>query len=169
MKMKTKIKSKLSRAFSANFTEAYKKFTMNHMKENKSFPEAFLQKPLHECKVALISTAGVHLKSDQPFDVDNPAGDHTIRIIPSDVSEQELTVTHIYFDTKFAKTDPTIVFPLQQLKDSAADGKIGVVSDVNIGLNGGILDTALVEKESIPRVEELFHNDGIDAALLVPG
>lgn len=169
MKMKTKIKSKMSRTFSGSFTGAYKKFTMSHMREHTKSPEAFLPKPLSECKVALVSTAGVHLKTDRPFDVDNPAGDHTFRIVPSDVSEQELTVTHIYIDTKYAKSDPTIVFPLSQLKQAAADGKIGSVSTIHIGLNGGILDTALVEQESIPKVVELFHNEGIDAALLVPG
>ncbi len=169
MKMKTKLKSQLSRTFSSNFTNAYQKFSMSHTTENTSMPEAFLQKPLEQCKVALVSTAGVHLKSDEPFEVDNPAGDPSFRIIPSDVSEQELTVTHIYFDTKFAKTDPSIVFPLQQLKEAAADGKIGSVSSINIGLNGGILDTAIAEKDFIPKVVELFHNEGIDAALLVPG
>lgn len=169
MKMKTKLKSKLSRTFSSNFTNAYQKFTMSHMAENKSLPEAFLQKPLSKCKVALVSTAGVHLKSDKPFDVDNPVGDPSYRIIPANVTEQELTVTHIYFDTKFAKTDPSIVFPLQQLREAAADGKVGSVSNINIGLNGGILDTALVEKDFIPKVVDLFHNEGIDAALLVPG
>ncbi|WP_282020226.1 glycine/sarcosine/betaine reductase selenoprotein B family protein [Planomicrobium okeanokoites] len=169
MKMKTKIKSKMSRTFSGNFTGAYKKFTMSHMREHPTSPEAFLPKPLNECKVALVSTAGVHLKTDRPFDVDNPAGDHTFRIIPSDVSEQDLTVTHIYIDTKYAKSDPTIVFPLPQLKQSAKDGKIGSVSSINIGLNGGILDTALAEQDSIPKVAELLLNEGIDAALLVPG
>lgn len=169
MKMKTKIKSKLSRTFSGNFPGAYQKFTMSHMSENASMPEAILQKPLRECKVALVSTAGVHLLTDSPFDVDNPAGDHTIRIIPREVHEDQLTVTHIYIDTKFAKRDSSIVFPLQQLKDMAADGTIGSVSGVNIGLNGGILDTALVEEESIPQVVKLFRTEGIDAALLVPG
>lgn len=169
MKMKTKLKSKLSRTFANNFTDAYQKFTMNHMEERNSLPEAFLQKPLSQCKVALISTAGVHLKSDEPFDVDNPAGDPSFRLIPADVTEQELTVTHIYYDTKFAKTDPSIVFPLEQLKKAAADGKIGMVSGQNIGLNGGILDTAIAEKDFIPKVVELFDNEGIDAALLVPG
>lgn len=169
MKMKTKLKSKLSRTFSSNFTNAYQKFTMSHMKANKDLPEAFLQKPLEQCKVALISTAGVHLESDDPFDVDNPAGDPSYRVIPGDATEQELTVTHIYYDTKFAKTDPSIVFPLQQLKDAAVDGKIGSVSKVHIGLNGGILDTAIAEKEFIPKVVALFLNEGVDAALLVPG
>lgn len=169
MKMKTKIKSKLSRTFSGNFTETYQKFTMSHMRDHKDMPAADLKKPLNECKAALVSTAGVHLLTDSPFDVDNPAGDHTIRVIPSDVPEDQLTVTHIYIDTKFAKSDPTIVFPLPQLKELEADDKIGAVSRIHIGLNGGMLDTTLAEEESIPQVVELFRNEGIDVALLVPG
>lgn len=169
VKMKTKIKSKVSRTFSGNFPEAYKKFTMSHMKEHTGMPEAKLHKPLSKCKVALLSTAGIHMVTDSPFDVDNPAGDPTIRIIPSDVREDQLTVTHIYIDTKHAKSDPTIVFPLPQLKELAADGMIGSVSPIHIGLNGGILDTAEVEKEWIPKVVERLRREEIDVALLVPG
>ncbi|MDN7240767.1 glycine/sarcosine/betaine reductase selenoprotein B family protein [Planococcus sp. N028] len=169
MKMKTKIKSKLSRAFAYNFSGAYEKFTMSHMNEYEGVPETVLTKPLKECTVALVSTAGVHLKSDLPFDVDNPAGDHTFRLIPGDADEKELTVTHIYYDTKFAKTDPSIVFPLQQLRDMAETGDIGAVASANIGLNGGILDTQLVEQESIPQVVKLIRNENIDIVLLVPG
>lgn len=128
-----------------------------------------LTKPLTECKVALITTAGIHAKTDTPFDVDNPAGDHTIRIIPADADEADLTVTHMYIDTKFAKSDPTIVFPLPQLKEFAAAKKIGSVADIHIGLNGGILDPTLAEKESIPHVVKLFRDESIDVALLVPG
>lgn len=169
MKRKTQIKSKLSVAFSTNFPEAYKKFTLKHVNEQTGHPETILAKPLTECKVALITTAGVHLKTDRPFDVDNPAGDHTIRLIPAEAKEEELTVTHIYYNTKFAKTDPTIVFPLPQLRELAAIGEIKSVADVNVGLNGGILETGLVEKESIPEVVALFKNEQIDVALLVPG
>lgn len=169
MKLKTKIKSKLSRTFSGNFPEAYKKFTMSHMHDYTSMPETRLHKPLSECKVALLSTAGIHLVTDSPFDVDNPAGDPTFRIIPADAQEDQLTVTHLFIDTKHAKRDPTIVFPLPQLKELAADGMIGSVSPIHIGLNGGILDTAEVEREWIPKVVELLRREEIDVALLVPG
>lgn len=169
MKRKTKVKSKLSVAFSTNFPEAYKKFTLKHVNERQGMPETVLAKPLRECKVALITTAGVHLKSDRPFDVDNPAGDPTYRLIPAEAQEDELTVTHIYYNTKFAKTDPTIVFPLPQLRALQDKGEIRSVADVNIGLNGGILETSAVEQEAIPKVMALFENEQVDIALLVPG
>ncbi|GAX90971.1 glycine/sarcosine/betaine reductase selenoprotein B family protein [Effusibacillus lacus] len=169
MKWSTKIKSKIAVAYSSNFIESYKKFTLKHVRKNENVPEALLQKPLDQCKVALITTAGVHLKSDPPFNVDNPAGDHTIRIISSDAKAEDLEITHIYYDTKFAKADPSVVFPLQQIRELAENGVIGAVSNVNIGLNGGILDTTLVETESIPKAVFDLTNEQVDIALLVPG
>lgn len=169
MKSTTRIKSKLAIAFSSYFLKAYNRFTLKHVNQHDDHPEATLTKPLNECNVALLTSAGAHLKSDTPFDVDNPVGDHTIRIIPSNTLDEELTVTHIYYDTKSAKIDPSIVFPLKQLNSLADKGVIGSVADANIGLNGGILDTTLVETESIPKVIERLKEENVDVALLVPG
>lgn len=169
MKMSTKIFSKLAVAFSKNFPNAYERFTLKHVRKHRDIPETMLQKPLNECKVALLSTAGVHLKSDPPFNVDNRNGDHSIRTIPSDAEEEDIAVTHIFYDTRFAKTDPSIVFPLKQLKELAKEGVIASVSDTNIGLNGAILDTALAEQESIPAATQSLQNEDVDCALLVPG
>ncbi|MDN7244117.1 glycine/sarcosine/betaine reductase selenoprotein B family protein [Planococcus shenhongbingii] len=167
MKSRTKIKSKVAVAFLENFPKAYNNYTLKHVSKQPGVPEANLTKPLAECKVALLSTAGVHLKTDIPFDLD--IQDHTIRIVPGKAQEEELTVTHMYYDTKFAKKDTTIVFPIQQLKELEQSGVIGSVSDIHIGLYGGIMETEQVEKESIPKVVELFKNKDIDVALLVPG
>ena len=169
MKRTTWIKSKLAVAFSSHFLKAYNHYTLKHVNQHDDFPETKLTKPLSECKVSLLTSAGAHLKSDTPFDVDNPTGDHTIRIIPSNTEEENLTVTHIYYDTKSAKIDPSIVFPLKQLNSLADEGVIGSVADVNIGLNGGILDTTLIETESIPKVIEQLTKENVDAALMVPG
>lgn len=169
VKRKTQIKSKLSVAFSTNFPEAYKKFTLKHVNQQTGTPETIVAKPLTDCTVALVTTAGVHLKTDRPFDVDNPAGDPPYRLIPAEAQEDELTVTHIYYNTKFTKADPTTVFPLPQLRELAGKGGIRAVADVNIGLNGGILETSVVEQEAIPKAAALFENEQVDIALLVPG
>src|SRR5699024_8632405 len=135
----TRIKSKLAVAFSSHFLKMYNRFTLKHVSKQEGYPEATLTGLLSESRVSLLTSAGAHLKSDTPFDVDNPAGDHTIRTIPSDTAEEDLTVTHIYYDTKSAKIDPSIVFPLKQLNSLADEGVIGSVADANIGLNGGIM------------------------------
>jgi|SRR5690625_30822 len=169
MKLTTRIKSKLAVTFSNRFPKAYNHFTLKNVNQQGEYTETTLTKSLSECNVALLTSAGVHLKSDTPFDVDNPVGDHTIRIIPANTAEEDFAVTHIYYDTKSAKIDPSIVFPLKQLNSMANEGVIGSVSNVNIGLNGGILDTTLVETESIPKVIKLLKKDQVNVALLVPG
>lgn len=169
MKGFTWIKSKLAVAFANHFSKAYNKLALKHVKEHRDYPEATLTKPLSQSRLALISSAGVHLKSDTPFDVDNPAGDPSIRFIPANTLEEKLTVTHIYYDTKHAKVDPSIVFPLKQLNELAHKGVIGSVANANVGLNGGIIDTTRVETESIPAVVNRFKEQKVDATLLVPG
>lgn len=169
MKTRTKIKSKLATSFSKYFTHAYNNFTLKHVSPHDALPEHTLNKPLSECKVSLLTSAGAHLKSDKPFDVDNPNGDHTIRVIPGDIDEHALNITHIYYDTQHAKVDPSIMFPINQLNRCVTEGMIHTVSNKNIGLNGGILDTTLVESESIPKVTQALSEDQVDVALLVPG
>jgi hypothetical protein len=43
-------------------------------------------KPLSECVVSLFTTGGIHLRSDPPFDVDNPHGDWSFPM-PSELGQ----------------------------------------------------------------------------------
>ena len=53
------------------------------------------RKELRETVFALVTTAGVHLRDQQPFDL---AGDNTWRLIPGDVHADQLMVTHGHYD-----------------------------------------------------------------------
>jgi D-proline reductase (dithiol) PrdB len=53
------------------------------------------KKPLSECRLALVTTGGVHLPDQARFDIDDPAGDCSYREIPTDATE--LTWTHAYY------------------------------------------------------------------------
>jgi D-proline reductase (dithiol) PrdB len=46
---------------------------------------------LSQSTFALVTTAGVHLRDQEPFDVD---GDNTWRLIPGDIQSSQLMVTH---------------------------------------------------------------------------
>jgi D-proline reductase (dithiol) PrdB len=52
------------------------------------------QTPLEQSRVCLITTAGLHLIGDTPFDMADSDGDPTYRIIPATARQQELTITH---------------------------------------------------------------------------
>ena len=57
-------------------------------------PWAPLGKPLKDCRLALISSAGIVTADQDPFDNFTRAGDGGIREIPSDVNVASLRETH---------------------------------------------------------------------------
>src|SRR5512139_1403482 len=91
-------------------------------------PWAPLRKSLADCTVALVTTAGVHLAGDVPFDMEDRRGDPTCREIPGGTRAQDLVVTHDYYDHRDADRDVNIVFPSDRLREMAGDGEIGRVA-----------------------------------------
>jgi D-proline reductase (dithiol) PrdB len=83
----------------------------------------FFGKPLSQRRISLISTAGLHLRGDLPFV--GMTGDY--RVIPGDVKASELVMTHLStnFDRTGFQRDWNVVFPLDRLRELAAEGLIG--------------------------------------------
>lgn len=69
-------------------------------------PWAPLRKPLSESTVVLLSTGGVHLRSDCPF---NLHGDPTFRIVPKDAQQADLAISHQAYDKTDALRDINLV------------------------------------------------------------
>lgn len=127
---------------------------------------AEVKKELRNSKVAFITTAGVHLKSDNPF---NTKGDHTFRIIPKDANFEDLTITHEHYDTKEALKDINCVFPLEILRNFGEEEIIGSVAPRNFGLMGYIPEVDLLIKKTAPKIADILVEDGVDIALFSPG
>ena len=62
--------------------------------EHDDTPWVTLSKPLLECRVALVTSAGLHLRDDKPFTRDDPGGESTYRVIPSDCDPVEVVQSH---------------------------------------------------------------------------
>jgi len=136
-----------------------------------TIPWTALKKPLSESRLSLVTTAGVHLRSDEPFNMADPTGDPTVRVIPSDVSATELMITHDYYDHTGADEDINIVFPLERLRELRDRGRIGSLAARYYGFMGHIEPNhipALMETYA-PRVAAMMKEDGVDVALLTPG
>jgi len=85
---------------------------------------------LTSASVTLVSAAGIHLSTQDPFPAEDP-GDISYREIPSSVSARELRITHHHYDHSEADTDPNIVFPIDTLRELVADGLIGGVAETH--------------------------------------
>jgi len=121
--------------------------------------------PLAEATVAIVTTSGIHRRSDPPF----RPGLGEYRIIPSDVDPADLTMSHISvnFDRSAFQQDPNVWFPLDRLREMVADGELGGVSNWHYAFMGGIPSPMLMEQTGM-EVGRLLRDDDVDIALLVP-
>lgn len=121
-----------------------------------------------ESRLALITTAGVHLKTQQPFDMMDPTGDPTFREIQDSTSCQDLTITHNYYDHSAADKDINIVLPIDRINQLKQAGDIGEVNHRHFSFMGHIthqhIDTLV--KEVSPQVAAALKADGVDIAIL---
>lgn len=139
--------------------------------ESDELPWSPARIPLAEASIALVTSAGVHLKRDQPFEMENPEGDASFRVIPGDTALRDLTITHDYYDHRAADRDLNCVFPLERLRELAAAGKIGRVAPRHIGTMGHILgaEERRLVSAAAPAIAKLFVEDGIDYVVAAPG
>lgn len=121
--------------------------------------------PLDERRVALVTTAGLHRVGDDAFSF----VDLTYRVIPGDGDLGDLTMTHssVHFDRTGFREDVNVVFPLDRLRELAAEGAIGSVADHHYSLMGAGWPPAMIEP-TCDELARLLKADGVDAVCLVP-
>lgn len=124
--------------------------------------------PLTEARIALVATAGAHLPTDQAFDVSNPAGDPSFRIIPAGAPSDTVRLSHRGYNTRKVQRDINCVFPLERLRELAQEGIIGDVSPRHFSFMGYIPVTAPLIEKTAPAVADMLEKDHVDLALLVP-
>jgi len=115
---------------------------------------------------ALVTTAGVHLRDQQPYDL---AGDNTWRPIPGDVRADQLMVTHGHYDHRHADEDTDCVFPIGRLRELAAEGVIGGVGDRHLGFMGYTQQLRDLYERAAPEMAKLVERSQADAVLLTAG
>jgi D-proline reductase (dithiol) PrdB len=127
-------------------------------------------KPLARCRVALVSTGGVHGPDQQPFDEDMKGGDVSFREIRSDADVAALGIAHKSdaFDQAGFRADRNLGFPLDRLREMAAAGAIGSLNARHLSFMGSITAPGRLVSETAPDAAALLVADGVDVALLVP-
>jgi D-proline reductase (dithiol) PrdB len=121
--------------------------------------------PLQQAKVAIVSTAGLHRRSDSPF----KPGAVDYRLLPGDVDFADVVVSHIStnFDRSAFQQDPNIWFPLDRLREMASDGDIGGVSAWHYSFMGAQPNHSALQAAG-EEVGRLLADDEVDVALLIP-
>jgi D-proline reductase (dithiol) PrdB len=137
---------------------------------NAAAPLTPLPRPLRTCCVALVTTAGLHLPQQEPFDMTDKHGDPSYREIPSSVGIEELTITHDYFAKADALADPNLVLPMEPLRQLAREGTIGSIAPRFFSFMGHILGEHLktLIRTTAPKAAAALKADGVDAVFLTP-
>jgi D-proline reductase (dithiol) PrdB len=129
-----------------------------------------MSQPLRSCRICLITTGGLHLKTDRPFNMDDPNGDPTFRVIPASAQKADLRITHNYYNHADADQDFNILLPLDRVKELTNSGRMGGVSPSHYSFMGHIdgPHVATLETESLPALLGRIRSERPDFVFLTP-
>lgn len=133
---------------------------------NDSTPFVRPKRPLREARLAVVTSAGVHLRDDRPF---TPA-DPTYREIPSSTPAAQILQSHtsIGFDRTAILEDINVVFPLDRLRELVARGTVGELAPTFYSFMGAQRDVSKIKAQTAPEVAQNLVRDGVDVVLLTP-
>jgi D-proline reductase (dithiol) PrdB len=121
--------------------------------------------PLAERRVAIVTTAGLHLAGQATFEL----RDTSYRVIPGGTPGDRITMSHssVNFDRSGFQQDINIVFPIDRLRELGEAGEIGTVAEFHYSLMGAGWKPHEIA-ETAHQVAGLLKEDEVNAALLVP-
>jgi len=134
-----------------------------------------LPKPLSECTVALMTSAGIYLKGAQePFDEERewrePTwGDPTFRVIPRDVRQDQIGCSHLHFNQADLLEDVDVVLPLRAFATLEREGAIGKLADEHYSFMG-YQHRSLADWQNTqgPELARRLKEGQVDVLLLAP-
>ncbi|MBI5510870.1 MAG: hypothetical protein HY903_19085 [Deltaproteobacteria bacterium] len=153
--------------------EIIKAWVSREARHPQPIPWTPMAKPLSECTVALVSTAGVARRDDRPFDQERERrdpwwSDPTHRLIPHGATERDVRLYHLHIDTRFGARDLDVVLPMRRLGELATAGYVGRAADTHYSIVGYQLRTEVLERETAPAMLADMKKRGVDAVVLIP-
>jgi len=120
--------------------------------------------PLAQRRAAIVSSAGLVVRGEDPFRGRDP----DYRAIPATITAGDLLCSHISinFDRTGFQEDWNVVFPLDRLRELAAEGVIGSVAQTHYSFMGAT-DPVQMEPHVRGLADRLKH-DQVDAVILSP-
>ena len=133
-------------------------------------PVTTLEKPLSECTIALVTSAGFVVPGQEPFSRSVRGGDYSFRVIPHDADLQSLEDHHRSdsYSHDGVDADRNMGLPLDRLRELAQMGEIGRVAPRHISVMGSITAPGRFVKRTLPEIADLLVEDHVDIALMVP-
>ena len=138
--------------------------------EHDDTPWAPMAKPLSQSKLGLVTTAGLHLRTDKPFIAVHEGGDTAFRVIPRSAKADEILQSHTSsgFDHTGIYRDINVTFPIDRLQELVDQKKIGSLSDNYYSFMGALRDVSDIVENTGPEVARRLKDEGVEVVLLTP-
>jgi len=133
-----------------------------HFLEPGPLPFVKPSKPASNLRVALLTTASLHLKGDVPFRaLEEPLGDTSFRTIPFSAKPEDLDLDAPYVDRRHIPQDPEVALPLRTLESLHRDGSAGPPAPRHASVSGGIVRPYPGLAETSENLAAIFREDGV--------
>ena len=145
------------------------------IEEGKVWAE--LDKRLSRARVALLTSAGLYVRSQTPFDIERERceptwGDASHRLIPRRTEPSELAMAHLHVRNDEVLADPNIALPLAPLADLIESGLVGGSTAEHVSVMGyqGWHDNSLDrwQEETAPAIVRALEEQDADGVVLAP-
>jgi D-proline reductase (dithiol) PrdB len=142
--------------------------------DNYDSPWTPMIKKLSDSKVALVTTAGLHVRGDKPFLTGRGVSETSYRIIPRKTAHADILQSHssIGFDRSNIYRDLNISFPVDRLNELLDSGQIGSLSDKYYSFMGALVDRDVIisgiVEDSAPKVAAMLIEENVDVVLMTP-
>ena len=133
--------------------------------ESVGVPWAPLAKPLADCTVMLLASAGVRRKEEPPF---QPANDLTFRLIDATADPADLAPSHPAPIRRPGEADLNVVFPLERLRELQAEGLFRALTPHHVSILGPIRKFRELHYEMAPAIAARARAEAADLMLFVP-
>jgi D-proline reductase (dithiol) PrdB len=133
--------------------------------ESQGVPWTPLGKPLAECTLMMLASAGVHCQGEPPF---RPPNDLTFRLIPTTADTATLTPSHPAPIRRPGQADVNVVFPLDRLRELQAEGLFRGLTAHHVSLLGAIKQFRELHHEMAPAIAAHARAEGTVLLFQVP-
>ncbi len=139
----------------------------------RSIPFTPLSKPLSEATLTLITSAGISLKTDPPFDMEREKreptrGDRSFRAIRRDATAADINANHLHINTSYILQDINVMLPLAHVAEFEREGIIGRLAPSAYSFYGFQWESTDFLTEAIEPMCKKMREEGVDAVILTP-
>ena len=132
-----------------------------------------LTKPMSQLTLALVTSAGISLKSDPPFDMEREKteptwGDPTYRFLPKGTNSADIDVNHLHINTEYILSDLNVMLPLDLMEELREEGVIGKLAPTAYSFYGFQWENREFLNTAIAPMIDKMKQECVDAALLTP-